>query len=172
MRLPASLSRAYDRPTGIGEKRSSRGGAYIRGWRLSIKLGFTNSRCSTFSLSRLAGRALGVGRRCGGCRGFLLRPVGLGRGGGVAVSATRRRVRIAWSGNFQVLAQRRFPLVSDVFGFLAKHASGCAALAHAFAIKADPRAALFEQTLFDAQVDQIAFPTNAFPVVNIEFAFA
>src|SRR5260370_13948688 len=124
MRLPASLSRAYDRPTGILEERASRAGAYIRGWRLSIKLGFTNSHCSTFSLSRLAGRALGVGRRCGGCRGFLLRPVGLGRGGGVAVSATRRPVRIAWSRNFPGLSRRRFQLFCAAFFLLHKNRGG------------------------------------------------
>src|SRR5216683_5917412 len=64
--------------------------------------------------------------------------------------------------NFELLAQRIFQLVANIRVFLEEYARILAALAHAFPAEADPRAALLEHALFDAQINQVALARNAF----------
>jgi len=66
-------------------------------------------------------------------------------------------VRIARHRDFELLPQRVLQLVADILVFLEEDARVFAALAHALAAEADPRAALFEHALFNAQIDQVAF---------------
>src|SRR5260370_9992710 len=89
---------------------------------------------------------------------------------GVAVGACCAGVARLW--DFEFLAQGGFELVADVFVFLQEDAGVFAALAHSLATEANPRAALLEQALFDAEVDQVAFAGDTFTVENVEFGFA
>src|SRR6266478_9457745 len=91
--------------------------------------------------------------------------------GGMAVGARRGGAGIAGRRDFEFLTQGGFELVADVFVFLQEDAGVFAALAHALAAKADPRAAFLEQAFVDAEVDQVAFAGDAFAVENVEFCF-
>ncbi len=86
----------------------------------------------------------------------------------MAVRPGPSRVRIARHRDFQLLPQRIFQLVADILIFFEEAAGVFAALAHALAAEADPRAALFEHALFNAQIDQVAFARDAFAVDDVE----
>src|SRR5882762_5728303 len=119
----------------------------------------SRSRCR-FSLRcdfRLSRWALGIRRRCRGCCGLLWRPVRAGWRGSVAVDAGRCCARVNRQRDLKFLTQCGFKFVADVFVFLQEDAGVLAALAHALAAKADPRAVLLQQTFFYAEVDQITF---------------
>src|SRR5216684_2122080 len=81
-------------------------------------------------------------------------------------------VRIAGHWYFQPLAQRVFQLVANILIFLQENARILAPLAHALAAEADPRPALFQHALFDAEINQVAFARNSFAVDDVEFRFA
>src|SRR6266850_2402080 len=104
----------------------------------------------------------------GGLHGWLFRLCG----SSVAVRPGPRRVRIPRHRYFQPLAQRVFQLVANVLVFLEEYPRILAPLAHALAPEADPRPALFQHALFDAQVDQVAFARNSFAVHDVEFGLA
>src|SRR5882762_4817176 len=89
---------------------------------------------------------------------------------GVAVGACCAGVARLW--DFEFLAQGGFELFADVLVLLQEDTGVFAALAHARAAEADPRAALFQHALFNTQIDQVAFARDAFAVDDIEFGFA
>src|SRR6266478_6207854 len=90
----------------------------------------------------------------------------------VAVRSGPSRVRIARHRDFELLAQNVFQFVPNILVFSEEDTRVLAALAHALAAKADPRAALFEHALFNAQIDQVDFARDAFTVDDVEFRFA
>src|SRR6266446_4687495 len=89
----------------------------------------------------------------------------------VAVGAGSR-TRIARHRNFQPLAQHIFQLVANVLVFLQEYPRILTPLAHALPAKADPRPALFQHALFDAQIKQVAFARTSFAVHDVEFRLA
>src|SRR4029077_18215913 len=89
-----------------------------------------------------------------------------------ASAADQDAVGILGRRDLHLFAQRDFEFVADVLVFAEEQASVFAALAHALGVIADPGAALFEQALVDAQVDEVAFARNAFAVDDVEFGFA
>ena len=144
---------------------------------------FVDARSLT-SGARFAGVGWGCGRSCGGSlHGWLF---GLGKffwlrwRGGVAVGAMGWSAGGAGScagaavgrGDAQLLTERTFQLLADVFVFLQEDAGVFAALAHAFAAEADPCAGFLEDALIDAEVDEVAFAGDAFAVEDVEFGFA
>ena len=90
---------------------------------------------------------------------------------GVAVRPWSR-ARIARLRNLHLLAQRVFQLLANVRVFLQENSRILAALAHAFAAKAEPRSCFFNQPLVHAEINQIALAGNSFAVQNIELRLA
>src|SRR5258708_1911953 len=73
---------------------------------------------------------------------------------------------------FEFFAQGVFELVANVLVFLEEGASVLAALAHALAGVAEPRAAFLATAFCGAEIEEIAFAGNAFAVKDVEFSFA
>src|SRR5579872_988325 len=75
-------------------------------------------------------------------------------------------------GEAELLAQSGVDFVANVDVFAQEKARAFAALAKTFAAKRNPRAILFKDAAGNAEVEQIAFPGNAFAVKDVEFGFA
>src|SRR4029453_17350387 len=115
-------------------------------------------------LVALPGRTRLRGRSCGGgCHVFFVMRDAVRTGGSIAIA--RRR-------NFHLFAQRGFNFFTELLVLLQEHAGILAALAHAFPTKADPRAGLFQDALFHAEINEVAFTRNALSVENVELGFA
>src|SRR6266478_1308466 len=89
----------------------------------------------------------------------------------VAVGAGSH-IRIARHRYFQPLAQHIFQLVANVLVFLQEYPRILTPLAYALAAEADPRPALFQHALLNAEVNQVAFARNSFAVDDVEFRLA
>jgi hypothetical protein len=90
----------------------------------------------------------------------------------MAIGAGSCAIGVIGERNFQLLAQHGFEFFANVLMFLEELAGVFAALAHALAAEADPRAALFQDAAVDAEIDEVAFARNAFAVNNVELGFA
>src|SRR6266478_4520468 len=89
----------------------------------------------------------------------------------VAVGAGSH-IRIARHRYFQPLAQHIFQLVANVLVFLQEYPRILTPLAHALAAEADPRPALFQHALLNAEINQVALARNSFAVDDVEFRLA
>src|SRR6266705_150364 len=116
-------------------------------------------------------RGVRSSRCCGGFYRWLF-AMRCGRSRSRVAIRSRTRTGIARLRNFELLAQRVFQLFANVRVFLQENARILAALPQAFPAKAQPRSRLLDQALVHAEVDQIAFPRNAFAIENVEFRFA
>src|SRR5579883_2109024 len=81
----------------------------------------------------------------------------------------RRRLRLQQAQRFPQFGVESLPDVRIVFQELARV---LAALANAIALVAEPGSALLDDVLRDAEIDQVAFPRDAFPVNHVELGFA
>src|SRR5215469_7750375 len=134
--------RNSSRPTFLSETLQKRSGSLSR--RLAFHIGCRRSRCH---LHRW-----------------------LFRGVDIAIRPRRHRSLVLARGwNLHLLPQSVFQLLANVLVLLQEHARILAALPHALAAKAQPRAGLLDHALLDANVQQIAFAGYPFTVQNVEF---
>src|SRR3984893_2307725 len=74
--------------------------------------------------------------------------------------------------DFKLFAQSQFQFVAYILVFFEECARIFAALPHALATEADPRAALFQHTAIHADINKIALARNTFAIDNVELRFA
>src|SRR5713226_3014058 len=116
-------------------------------------------------------RGTRFGGICAGCccSHFHRRLVGLGGSGRAVGSGGARSAGLR---DFEFLAQGVFELVANVLVFLEEDAGVFAALAHALASVAEPRAALLDDALVDSEIEEVALAGDPFAVDDVEFGLA
>src|ERR1022692_457706 len=110
-------------------------------------------------------------RSSGGSRGFYWRLFWLCVRS-VTVGPGLSRIRIDGNSDLKLLSKSQFQFVAYIFVFFQECAGIFAALSHTLATEADPRAALFQHTTINTDINEIAFSRNTFAINNVELRFA